>query len=124
MRALGDASVHTPVLDGLAQRGTVYRNVHTMGGYNAAVCSPSRASLLTGRQVFRSLTWPHQDALVPDAVTLPQWFREHGWHTFETGKWHHDHASFQRSFCAASAIYFGGMYHHVGVPVFDYDAKG
>ncbi len=124
VHALGDATVQTPVLDALAKRATTYLNVHTMGGYNAAVCSPSRASLLTGRQVFRSLTWPNQDALLSDATTLPQWFRANGWHTFETGKWHHDHASFQRSFCDAAAIYFGGMYHHVGVPVFDYAPDG
>jgi len=124
VRALGDQTVHTPVLDSLAQRGTVYRSVHTMGGYNSAVCSPSRASLLTGRQVFQSLTWPNQDALVADAVTLPQWFRENGWYTFETGKWHHDHASFQRSFCTARDIFFGGMHDHLGVPVSDYNAQG
>ena len=40
----GDALVHTPNLDRLAQQGTLYSNLYTV----TAVCSPSRSALITG----------------------------------------------------------------------------
>ena len=40
----------TPVLDGLAAKGVRFTDFHA----GAAVCSPSRATLLTGRQNLRT----------------------------------------------------------------------
>ncbi len=42
--------VRTPVLDSLAARGVRFTDFHA----GAAVCSPSRATLLTGRQHLRT----------------------------------------------------------------------
>jgi len=42
--------VKTPVLDGLAARGVRFTDFHA----GAAICSPSRATLLTGRQHLRT----------------------------------------------------------------------
>ena len=43
-------------------------------------------------------------------VTLPEQLRANGYQTFATGKWHSDHASFNRSFAAGENIFFGGMH--------------
>ncbi|MCW2364591.1 arylsulfatase A-like enzyme [Sphingobium sp. B7D2B] len=42
--AYGDPLAHTPVIDGLANEGILYRNVYS----NAPVCAPSRFGILTG----------------------------------------------------------------------------
>jgi len=44
LSALGNAHIHTPTLDRLAAGGLRYTNFHT-----TALCSPTRACLLTGR---------------------------------------------------------------------------
>jgi len=52
IRALGNNEVHTPNLDALAARGTVFTHAHIPGGTCGAVCMPSRAMLHTGRTLF------------------------------------------------------------------------
>ncbi len=86
----GHSQVKTPNIDKLAQRGVLFSNAHCQ----APLCQPSRTSLLTG-------TYPHRNGvytveqqwrkapLVKDAVTLPQYFRKHGYHTMGTGKIFH-----------------------------------
>jgi arylsulfatase A-like enzyme len=63
--------------------------------------------ILTGRSLFHL----HKaGALIPAAdTTFPELFRAHGYLTFETGKWHQDKASFNRSFSTGDDIFFGGM---------------
>lgn len=76
----------TPVLDRLAREG-----VRCTRAYAAnPECSPSRASVLTGRL-------PHQHGVVennlmlpPSEVALPSRFREAGYATHYIGKWHLD----------------------------------
>ena len=45
LRCAGNGDVHTPVLDSLAQRGVRFENFFCA----SPVCSPARASILTGR---------------------------------------------------------------------------
>lgn len=48
---------------------------------------------------------------IPQAEkTFPEVFRENGYTTFATGKWHSDNASFNRSFSTGANIFFGGMH--------------
>jgi arylsulfatase A-like enzyme len=86
--------VPTPNLDRLAARGVRFTQA-----YNAARCSPTRASLLTG-------LYPHQAGmgwldnrveanskgirgrLLPRAVTIAEVLRDAGYFTAMTGKWH------------------------------------
>ena len=54
IRAFGDPTVKTPVLDRLADGGAAFRKAHTMGGPPGGGCVPSRACLHTGANVFRA----------------------------------------------------------------------
>src|SRR3954465_2076552 len=72
----GDRLAHTPNIDAIASRGTVFRQAYC----HQALCGPSRASLLTGLRPdtirVYDLATRFRDA-VPDAVTLPQLFKQH-----------------------------------------------
>jgi arylsulfatase A-like enzyme len=126
--ALGHPAVHTPVLDGLVRKGTTFSRATIMGGLMAAVCSPARACLLTGRGVFHAdaapdlVRGPHYEVQIPaDACTLPERFRAAGYETFFSGKWHNDLPALLRSFEHGRNIFHGGMCDHRAVPVRDLD---
>ncbi len=86
--AYGDAVVRSPNIDRLAARGVTFDHAYC----NQAVCAPSRNALLTG---LRPSTLGIYDlgtnfrAAVPDAVTLPQYFKKHGYRTEAIGKIFH-----------------------------------
>jgi arylsulfatase A-like enzyme len=88
----------TPNIDGLASRGMRFT-----AGYSACpVCSPTRASIMTGKypqrvgvtdyiggtKVGKLLPAPNQDHLALEEVTLAERFRAEGYATFFAGKWH------------------------------------
>ena len=54
----GNAEVATPNLDALGQRGTVFDSAYCQGGMQGAICVPSRATLMTGRNIFASSAEP------------------------------------------------------------------
>lgn len=85
-------AVPTPNLDRLARRGVLFQR-----GYStAAVCSPSRAGLLTGqyqqRHGFEFLTPEGADAgnqgLTPSQVVFATDLQRAGYRTAAIGKWH------------------------------------
>ena len=82
--------VKTPTLDGLAAKGMRFTDFYS----GCAVCSPSRATLLTGRHHIRTgvYSWIsdyHQNShLVEQEVTLPEILKSHGYATGHFGKWH------------------------------------
>ena len=83
--AFGDAYAVTPNLDRLAARGTVFLNAHCQ----QAVCAPSRVSLLTGLRPDTTRVWDLKTqfrAALPDAVTLPQRFKQAGYRSIGMGK--------------------------------------
>jgi len=83
----------TPAIDRLAGNGLRYTSFHT-----TALCSPSRASLLTGRNPhavgMRGVSnwntgFPHmRGGISPRAATLAELLRAHGYATYAAGKWH------------------------------------
>lgn len=88
----GDLSVHgntnisTPHIDALSASGASLDNF-----YVCAVCSPTRAELLTGRYHFRGgvySTGGGGERLDLDETTLAELFRAAGYHTAAYGKWH------------------------------------
>ena len=82
-----------------------------MGGTSPAVCSPSRASLFSGRTLWNldnQGMWGFE--ISAKYRTLPQVFRESGYITFATGKNEPGRAgAFARSFSAGDKILFRGM---------------
>lgn len=125
--ALGNQMVVTPNMDNLVYEGTSCMNTYVMGALSGAVSMPSRAMLLTGKYLHNI----HQDGRVipKEDKTFPEVFRENGYTTFATGKWHSDKASFNRSFSAGANIFLGGMHPyntdgHFKPLLHDYDPTG
>jgi len=85
-----DGPVKTPALDGLADKGVRFTDFHS----GAAVCSPSRATLLTGRQHLRAgvYSWINDNQqnshLLQREFTLAEVLKSHGYQTVHLGKWH------------------------------------
>lgn len=82
----------TPHIDALAQSGLRFKNA-----YAYPVCSPTRTSILTGREAFRTgigtAVGPRSDfalAAYPEELTLPKLFSlaNSGYRTAHFGKWH------------------------------------
>ncbi|HIF31708.1 MAG TPA: arylsulfatase, partial [Planctomycetaceae bacterium] len=82
--------VKTPVLDSLAARGVKFTDFHA----GAAVCSPSRATLITGRQNLRTGIYGvlqdhwHNMHLLEREVTIAEVLQQAGYGTAHFGKWH------------------------------------
>lgn len=120
--AAGNREVKTPNIDQLAQEGTLFSQAHIRGAICCAVSMPSRAMMLTGRDLYEinrdGTNIPKED------TTLPQTFLEQGYETFGTGKWHNGKESFYRSFSNGGNIFFGGMHDHFQTPVHAFDPSG
>lgn len=87
------SEVATPSVDRLAAGGLLYTSFHT-----TAMCSPTRACLLTGRNHHAvgmgiiaewSTGYPaYRGRITPRAATLAEVLREQGYNTIALGKWH------------------------------------
>jgi arylsulfatase A-like enzyme len=85
--------IKTPTIDSLANNGLRYTNFHT-----TAICSPTRAALLTGRNSHSvhmglfpntAIGTPGYDGYMPfEKATIAEILRENGYNTFAVGKWH------------------------------------
>ena len=122
IRALGNRAIHTPNIDYLVQNGTAFTEAHIMGGSSGAVCMPSRAMMLTGRYLYRILGEGQQ--IPPEHMQMPEWFRQAGYTTFGTGKWHNGPASYARAFTDGGEIFFGGMDDHWNVAACHFSPTG
>ena len=119
IRALGNNQIHTPNIDKLVERGTVFLNAYIMGGTCGAVCMPSRAMVHTGRSLFH-IQGEGQD-IDPAHVMLGETLRRAGYVTHGIGKWHNERKAYARSFTSGAEIFFGGMSDHWNVPLHDFD---
>ena len=88
------STIETPNMDALAGNGLRYNNFHV-----TPLCSPTRASLLTGRNhhavgistitSFGDNGYPNQRGRISrHAATLAEMLGEEGFATFALGKWH------------------------------------
>lgn len=86
--AYGDPIAKTPNLDRLAESGMRFDLAYC----NQAVCAPSRYTLMLGSHSTSTGLYGLGSPLrqiVPDAVTMPQYFEQHGYRTESLGKVFH-----------------------------------
>jgi len=80
----GHPFVKTPNLDTMARHGIVFNRFYG----DAPVCSPTRASVLTGRHPFRVNVPNHGHYLRPEEATLAEALKTAGYVSAHFGKWH------------------------------------
>jgi len=84
----GQKEMITPNIDRLGRDATVFRKAYCQ----QAICGPTRNSFLSGRRPQRTLSWNFLDSfreVGPNWITLPQFFKNHGYVTLATGKTFH-----------------------------------
>ena len=123
--AFGEPEALVPTLDKLASESTVFANAWVQ----AATCGVSRASLLTGRRVDTTQVTSNgacpftNDPKHKDWVSLPQYFRNHGFTTAGMGKIFHPNvcegaavgeqaAAWSLPYYHAPCISLGSIYNH------------
>ncbi|MBL9189687.1 MAG: sulfatase-like hydrolase/transferase [Opitutaceae bacterium] len=80
----GHPHLKTPVLDEMARTGLRLDRFYSGG----ASCSPTRATVMTGRHHHRSGTFAPGWSLRPEEITVAQLLRSAGYATAHFGKWH------------------------------------
>lgn len=82
-------TVHTPNIDRLAKRGTLFTNAHCA----SPKCAPSRAAIMTGLRPSTTGLYDNGHWWLPNlpsATTIPKQFQNHGYHVVGAGKiFHH-----------------------------------
>jgi arylsulfatase A-like enzyme len=86
----GNKILNTPNMDRLAREGAWFENAYTQ----CAVCTPARASMLTGHTVANTKVISNRQAYVPEDTgvmpmkTYDEILSEHGYECEHYGKWH------------------------------------
>ena len=127
IRALGNTGIQTPNIDRLAGQGLAFRNAYIMGASSPAVCSPSRACLMSGLTLWNiECQGLYGFEISEKYKTLPQVFREHGYTTFATGKNEPGRTgAFARSFTTGDKILFKGMTKsQFNLPLHEFSPEG
>ena len=76
--------IETPNIDRLARQGVHFRNAFV----TTSLCSPSRASFLTGRYMHHHKVVDNADTMPAGTLTFPQLLQAAGYQTSFIGKWH------------------------------------
>ncbi len=84
MSFLGHQFARTPVMDSMAAQGAYVKNALV----TTSLCSPSRASILTGLYTFRHRVIDNNRPIPPGTVYFPQYLQKAGYATCFIGKWH------------------------------------
>lgn len=81
----GNTDIKTPNMDSLAAKGVIFDRFYSA----SAVCSPTRASLITGRNPLRTnISYANNGHLRREEITIPEILKEHGYVNGHYGKWH------------------------------------
>ncbi|VGO15404.1 Arylsulfatase [Pontiella desulfatans] len=74
----------TPNIDRLCAEGIRFPQAYT----STAICSPARATALTGLHPMKMQMWNHMHYLPQGQKILPQYLKEAGYQNWHVGKWH------------------------------------
>jgi len=88
LNSYGSQMAQTPHLDQLARQSVRFERAYSQ----YPLCGPSRASLLSGRRPTTSGLYGNREwfgATFPDWISLPKYFRQHGYVTLRSGKVFH-----------------------------------
>lgn len=110
-----DVPVSTPRLDELAATATTFERTYCQ----SPLCTPSRMSMLTGREPRHSGGWANHSYINADAPTIPEAFADAGYETCLVGKMHFGG---DRQFCGFQHRPYGdvtGTTGHQFEPLFD-----
>lgn len=81
----GNTEIKTPWLDSLAADGVIFDRFYAA----SAVCSPTRASLITGRNPLRmNIPYANAGHMLPEEITIAEILKEESYATAHFGKWH------------------------------------
>ena len=81
----GNTEIRTPWIDSLASNGVIFNRFYSA----SAVCSPTRASLLTGRNPLRmNIPYANAGHMIDEEITIPEILKMEGYATGHFGKWH------------------------------------
>ena len=86
--SFGAIQIHSPNIDFLAKKGIKFTNAYC----NVPVCGASRASMLTGMLPTKNRFLDYNTFVqkeTPDAITLPELFKNNGYTTISNGKIYH-----------------------------------
>jgi len=81
---MGHPFVETPHIDALAKGGLQFTNAFV----TSSLCSPSRASFLTGRYMHNHKVVDNVDRMPEGTLTFPQLLQKADYQTAFVGKWH------------------------------------
>lgn len=84
MGFMGRSFVETPNMDSLARNGVHLRNAFV----TTSLCSPSRASILTGVYAHRHRVVDNNNPIPAGTIFFPQYLQQAGYDTCFIGKWH------------------------------------
>jgi len=80
-----DAKLYeTPHIDALCKEGMRFTQAYT----STAICSPARATALTGKHPMKMRMWNHQHYIPVGQKILPAYLKEKGYQNWHVGKWH------------------------------------
>lgn len=84
MQFMGHPFLETPHLDSLAANGAHLKNAFV----TTSLCSPSRASILTGLYTHKHRVIDNNRLVPPGTIFFPQYLQRSGYATAFVGKWH------------------------------------
>lgn len=81
----GNSEIRTPNLDHLASNGVIFNRFYSA----SAVCSPTRASLITGRNPLRvNIPYANEGRMRSGEITISEILKKVDYSTGHFGKWH------------------------------------